>query len=184
MKEYKELKCIEYTTSMKYQCPYKQTSYKGNDDFLKNGCLINSHHCAIICKYNKGNFKRNNQYYIKCSYEYENQKGKVKKVEEIKTFKPTEEVLQSMKEKIKNGQFNQSFKYDNGKLRWSLLLWDIVEHIVRTMNIGAIKYNPNSYKKVEPYKERYSDALMRHFRDFQKGIVIDKDTGTPILAYI
>lgn len=87
-------------------------------------------------------------------------------------------------EKINKNQteYNQEYKYDDGKLDWNVLPWDEIEHVVRTLNIGKIKYDVDSWKNVKPFKLRYRSALVRHFRQMQKGKLIDEDTGTPTLS--
>lgn len=66
-------------------------------------------------------------------------------------------------------------KDDKNKLQWELLPYDAIEEIVKIMTHGAIKYEPDNWKKVAP--ERYFGALMRHLVADVKGESFDKDSG-------
>lgn len=76
---------------------------------------------------------------------------------------------------------NQDFKKDFDKLRWDLLPWASVEPIVQVLTYGAKKYSDNSWQKVESF--RYKGALYRHLVAFEKGELVDDESGLPHLAH-
>jgi len=78
----------------------------------------------------------------------------------------------------------QGRKYDSEKLRWYLLPWDALEEVVRVLTYGAQKYAPNNWKKVEPFYDRYSAALMRHFKADQVGEICDEESGLHHMAQV
>ncbi len=64
-------------------------------------------------------------------------------------------------------------KYDDGKLRYSLLPWEAIKEVVRVLEFGAMKYEAHGWKNVPNGTTRYFDAMMRHTFD---------DDGRPMLA--
>lgn len=59
----------------------------------------------------------------------------------------------------------QEAKFDNGKMRISIVPLQIVSDIAEVREYGIKKYNdPDNWKRVEI--ERYANALFRHFRAF------------------
>ena len=52
---------------------------------------------------------------------------------------------------------------ENTELRWDLLPFEPILHLVEILTYGAKKYKPNNWQKVEPH--RYFDALIRHLID-------------------
>lgn len=74
-------------------------------------------------------------------------------------------------------------KKDQGKNRWDLLPFDVIEWAVKTMTFGAEKYGPNNWKKVENAEERYFAALMRHLTAYRCGEKFDPETKYPHLAH-
>lgn len=68
-------------------------------------------------------------------------------------------------------------KFDGSKLKWHLVIWEFFEAIVRVLMIGAKKYAPDNWKKVQDRRRRYQDALVRHTTAYCKGEKID--IGTP-----
>ena len=74
------------------------------------------------------------------------------------------------------------FKDDKQKIRWELLPMDAIEQIAVIMTHGAIKYEDDNWKKVEP--ERYVGALLRHLCAHLKGEVLDKDSGLLHLSHM
>jgi ribosomal protein L37AE/L43A len=76
----------------------------------------------------------------------------------------------------------EGIKYDEEKLRWSLLPWSSVEEILRVVEFGAKKYTPKNWQKVDP-PNRYLDALLRHLVAHLEGEVNDEETGLTHLAH-
>lgn len=73
-------------------------------------------------------------------------------------------------------------KFDQGKLRWDLLPYEVIELIVEVLTDGAIKYDDNNWKEVPNAKERYFAAMMRHLVVYKKGERLD-ESGRCHLAH-
>lgn len=78
-----------------------------------------------------------------------------------------------------NKNVTQFAKSDNGKLRISLVPMQIVRDIAEVRMYGDRKYHaPNNWCIIE--KERYKDAMMRHFLAFlDDEDSIDEESGIP-----
>ena len=74
-------------------------------------------------------------------------------------------------------------KDDFGKPMWSLLPWNELEEVVRTLNFGAEKYGVDNWKKVEDGERRYQDAAVRHLKAVMTGEHKDPETGLPHYAH-
>lgn len=74
-------------------------------------------------------------------------------------------------------------KYDEGKLRWSLLPWESIEQVLRIIEFGAQKYSPGGWKTLDKFEERYYNACMRHLIAWQQGEKTDPESGLPHLAH-
>jgi hypothetical protein len=74
-------------------------------------------------------------------------------------------------------------KHDAGKPRWELLPWREVGQVVDVLTQGALKYEVDNWKHVEPLRERYTGALMRHFTAWAQGEKKDHESGLPHLAH-
>lgn len=73
---------------------------------------------------------------------------------------------------------SEGIKYDSNKLRYGLLLKDLVkqvEEVVKVLTHGAEKYKPRGWQDVST--ERYEDALGRHYAAMMKGERLDKESG-------
>jgi len=66
-------------------------------------------------------------------------------------------------------------KYDQGKLRWTLLPWRTLKGVVEILEMGARKYAEDNWKHVEP--QRYKDAALRHLTDWLSGEKVDPESG-------
>lgn len=78
---------------------------------------------------------------------------------------------------------SEGIKYDQDKARWDLLPIHEVEDVVKVLTIGAIKYAPDNWKNVEPYRERYYSACLRHLVAWREGEILDGETSLPHLAH-
>lgn len=74
-------------------------------------------------------------------------------------------------------------KHDSGKDRWDLLPWDIARDVVRVLTHGSKKYAPENWKQVEPYRERYFAAAMRHLTAWREGEILNGETNLSHLAH-
>jgi hypothetical protein len=78
----------------------------------------------------------------------------------------------------------QGKKYDQGKLRWSLVPWKALEKIVEVLMYGAEKYEEENWKKLEDPTRRYWEAAIRHLVLWQQGEKIDPESGKSHLAHV
>lgn len=74
-------------------------------------------------------------------------------------------------------------KFDGGKLEYGLLPPIALEETVRVLTFGAQKYERGNWMRVPDAKRRYFDALQRHLWAWQKGEVIDPESGLHHLAH-
>lgn len=74
-------------------------------------------------------------------------------------------------------------KFDGDKPIWACVPLPLIEGIAKTMTYGAKKYNENpddpNWLKVPDAKNRYYSAMMRHLCLYQKGELIDDESGLP-----
>lgn len=67
------------------------------------------------------------------------------------------------------------FKADKDKLRFSLLPWKSLTEVVRVFEHGARKYSVDGWKTVPGGRERYTEAIGRHFAAIMCGEKVDED---------
>jgi hypothetical protein len=72
-------------------------------------------------------------------------------------------------------------KYDEGKLRYSLVPPGVLKELAKVFTYGANKYKPGGWKDVEPW--RYEDALFRHLQDWREGIELDPESKLMHLSH-
>ena len=77
----------------------------------------------------------------------------------------------------------QALRYNDGKLRWSLIDWESLEEMVKVLEIGSEKYDDHNWKKGLPFNE-VSESLLRHMFAFMKGEDNDKESGKLHLAHV
>ncbi len=77
-----------------------------------------------------------------------------------------------------------SKKYDQGKLRWDLLPLNLIEKVVEIYTFGAEKYGANTWQNLKDGYNRYKAAMFRHLMEFEKGNVIDDESGKEHLAHM
>jgi hypothetical protein len=85
-------------------------------------------------------------------------------------------------ESIPNAQ--GGVKFDSKKARPTLLLKsmpDAVQEVIDVLELGARKYAPDNWKKVE--NERYHDAMLRHILAYLGGETLDQETSKHHLAH-
>ena len=70
----------------------------------------------------------------------------------------------------------KDLKYDQGKLRFDLILPEFEEGMAKIMTMGAAKYAPNSWQNVEGAEDRYYAALKRHINQYGKGEGFDEES--------
>lgn len=75
-------------------------------------------------------------------------------------------------------------KLDNGKVDWSLALWDAFHQCVAVQTYGATKYTRDGWRSVPDGVDRYQAALIRHFVAWKSGELIDPESNLPHLAHM
>ncbi len=68
-------------------------------------------------------------------------------------------------------------KYDAGKLLFSLIPPQVTTELAKILTYGAAKYEPNNWQNVQPFKQRYTDALFRHIEAWRGGQERDAESG-------
>lgn len=66
-------------------------------------------------------------------------------------------------------------KYDQGKNRFSLLIPEFIEEMIKLLEFGAKRHGEFNWQLVE--EPRYKDALFRHYLEYIKGNFVDKDSN-------
>lgn len=82
-----------------------------------------------------------------------------------------------MTNKLKADRFNE------GKLKWSLVSWKALEPMVRVLMFGAKKYSPDNWKKGLNYKE-LCESLLRHVYAFMEGEDFDPESKIEHVGHI
>lgn len=77
----------------------------------------------------------------------------------------------------------KALKHDDNKLRYSLLLDEFVQEMIRVRMFGAEKYEPWDWLHGLEFS-RYQDAIKRHLKDFNSGEDLDKESGYHHMAHI
>lgn len=74
--------------------------------------------------------------------------------------------------------------YKDHKLRWDLLPLKEIEDIVKVYTAGADKYGPNNWQNLSDGYNRYKGAMLRHLMEYEKGNIIDEETGCLHVAQV
>ena len=74
-------------------------------------------------------------------------------------------------------------KHDSGKLRWSLLPTGTLVQVIKVLEFGAVKYQPENWQHVPEARTRYYDALQRHVHAWWSGEATDPETKLHHLAH-
>jgi hypothetical protein len=75
-----------------------------------------------------------------------------------------------------------ALRYNEGKLRWSLIDWKSLEPMVRVLEKGALKYDDHNWKKGMPTTQ-ISESLLRHVFAFMNGEDNDSETNESHLGH-
>lgn len=75
-------------------------------------------------------------------------------------------------------------KYDGDKPMPRLLPPSALLAISRVLTFGAKKYSPDNWKHVVGAKDRYLDAMFRHLLAYNKGELVDPESGESHLAHL
>lgn len=74
-------------------------------------------------------------------------------------------------------------RFNEGKLRWSLVHYKSLEPLVRVLEFGAKKYGDNNWQKGLDKKEILESA-MRHLAALMDGEVYDKESGLHHIGHL
>ena len=77
----------------------------------------------------------------------------------------------------------QALRYNEGKLKWSLVDWKSLEPMVRVLEMGAEKYAPYNWTKGMPVTE-VSESLLRHMFAYLGGENVDKESQIEHLGHV
>ncbi len=77
---------------------------------------------------------------------------------------------------------NEFMKWDDYKLKYSLIPPSTLKALAQVLTYGARKYKPNNWKNVEDTSV-YWDALYRHLEAYRSGEYIDDESGFSHLAH-
>ena len=74
-------------------------------------------------------------------------------------------------------------RYNEGKIKWSLVSWRALEPMVQVLMFGAQKYSAHNWKKGLKYTE-VCESLQRHMNSFLEGEDFDKESKLSHLGHI
>lgn len=77
----------------------------------------------------------------------------------------------------------KALRYNNGKLKWSLVDFKSIEPMVKVLMYGACKYEPFNWKKEMPLED-ILDSLQRHVVSLMSGEYLDSESGLPHIGHI
>lgn len=80
-------------------------------------------------------------------------------------------------------EYNQSAKFDGGKLRYELIPVEVEQELAKVFTYGATKYADNSWQQVQPFYDRYYAALRRHMAAWRSGETTDPESGLRHLSH-
>lgn len=74
-------------------------------------------------------------------------------------------------------------KFDQNKPRYDLMPISAELEVVEVLTYGAMKYDENNWRNVEPLNQRYYSAARRHMQSFMSGERRDQESGMHHLAH-
>lgn len=77
----------------------------------------------------------------------------------------------------------QGKRYNQSKLKWSLVSWRALEPMVEVLMFGAKKYSPNNWKKGLSWTET-CESLQRHLNAFIDGEDNDQESKLSHVGHI
>ena len=78
---------------------------------------------------------------------------------------------------------SQGARYNNGKIRWSLLSIPALQELVKVLEFGAKKYDSWNWSKGLSWTDTY-DSLQRHLQAWMRGEDRDPETGLSHIAHV
>lgn len=77
----------------------------------------------------------------------------------------------------------QADRYNENKLKWSLVDFKSLEPLVRVLEYGCIKYSRNNWKKGLPASETM-ESMVRHCFKLMGGELTDSESGISHIGHI
>ncbi|MEM4710645.1 MAG: DUF5664 domain-containing protein [Candidatus Woesearchaeota archaeon] len=77
----------------------------------------------------------------------------------------------------------KGLRYNDGKLKWTLIDYNALEPLVEVLEFGTKKYSENNWKK-GLYVTDICDSLLRHIYSFLNGENNDKESKLPHIGHI
>ncbi len=77
----------------------------------------------------------------------------------------------------------QGDRFNEGKLKWSLISWKAMEPMIKVLMFGAKKYSPNNWKKGVSITET-CESLQRHLNAFIDGEDNDPESKIEHVGHI
>jgi len=74
-------------------------------------------------------------------------------------------------------------RFNEGKLKWSLVSWKALEPLVQVLMFGTQKYDSHNWKKGLKYTE-VCESLQRHLNSFIEGEDEDKESKLSHIGHI
>lgn len=74
-------------------------------------------------------------------------------------------------------------KFNEGKIKFSLLPPLALEEAAKVLTYGANKYGRDNWKLCKDTRD-YIDALYRHLNEYQKGILYDEESGNLHISHV
>lgn len=143
-------------------CQFLKSYYSVNGTYQGDKCLIRKefiHHLTSACK-DYQTFVGNDAW--QCTECGLVNKGAAQSCVNCNTVRPPAEPPEGL-------------KYDDKKLRYDLLDFEVLDQLVQRFTHGANKYGANNWQKLDNPTERYSGALLRHLSAYRQGEKMDPD---------
>jgi len=77
----------------------------------------------------------------------------------------------------------KSDRFNEGKLKWSLVHYKSLEPMIKVLEMGAKKYSPDNWKKGLDLKE-VQESMQRHLASLMDGETHDKESGELHMGHI
>lgn len=80
-------------------------------------------------------------------------------------------------------QQTKALRYNENKLKWSLVHWESLKPMVRVLEFGSKKYSPGNWKKGLDRNE-ILESMMRHLIALMDGEEVDPESGEHHVGHI
>ena len=77
----------------------------------------------------------------------------------------------------------KALRYNEGKPKWSLVHYKSLEPMIRVLEFGALKYEPENWKKSMDLKE-ILNSMQRHLAKLMDGEEVDSESGISHMGHI